>query len=226
MQGAVSALLVDPDLNNRLRFKQAAAFAGIRLNVSATTTLLEALQRLDNGRACEVIYLSSRYDREVVSGFVSAARKTRRGSRAAMWIVLPAPDCAPSCVAGYTLAGADGILVEPYSAQTLEESITTALRVRTNLPRPHQQVALGIVLRSVLTGCREYIKGYAAGRSTINALQKLAENRTLILDLSEERSSEYQSLVLSYFLGKVGAVPPSAAAPGLQLSRRMTKTSR
>jgi CheY-like chemotaxis protein len=55
MQAAASALLVDPDLTSRLRFKQAAAFAGVRLSISAATTLLEALQRLDSGRACDVI---------------------------------------------------------------------------------------------------------------------------------------------------------------------------
>src|SRR5690349_15522870 len=87
---ATDALLISPDVQSRVRFKHATSGVGVYRNVQVATTLGEGLQRLSSGHNCDVVYISSRFGRDVIEGFVQSGKKAASGRDCAYLLILGA----------------------------------------------------------------------------------------------------------------------------------------
>lgn len=196
MNTAIDTLLIDPDLEARLRFKQASQLINVKVSVSTTTTLYEAIQRLDSLRSCDIVYISSRFDSEVLSGFVTSAKRTKQGKNVAFMMMVPAPECEMSYLARFALAGADGFLLEPYSASGLEGTIRTGLIAKHKRRISGNRIAVELLVKSLLDGLRDYRKKLKAGQLARSVRANLEKTFLVARNLEPAALDEYYKLLM------------------------------
>lgn len=224
VNAAIDTLLIDADLDARLRFKQAIQMLGVRVSVSTTTTLFEALQRLDTLRSCDIVYVSSRFDSEVLSGFVTSARRTKQGKNAAFMMMVPAPDCQTTTLARFALAGADGFLLEPYSAAGLEGTIRSGLLARHKRAVSSRRLAIELLVKSVIDAMREYRKRAAAGLPTRGNRTGIEKTLQIVRDLDAQGRDEYMDLLMERMLTSNPATSNNAPQQrGSNLPRKVVR---
>ena len=226
---SVETLYIDPDLGSRLRFKQAAASSGIQVAVSVTTTLSEALQRLDNQRGCDLIYLVSRFGRDVIERFVNTAKRTRHGKNASFMLVLQGPVHDAAELAKYAMSGADAFLLEPYSAHSLEETVQIGLKLKEKRASYNQKLAMTLLVNSLIDGVNANARCLKQGRYRGNALRDLKSSAQILESFSPEILNEYfttliRKLTLSTHTS-LGPISPHASK-GLDLPRRVIQATR
>jgi len=192
----VEAMYIDPDLGSRLRFKQAATSTALQVAVSVTTTLTEALQRLDNERRCDLIYLASRFSRDVIERFVTTARRTRHGRTASFMVVLQGHEHDASELAKYAMSGADAFLLEPYSALTLEETVEIGLKIRAKRETFNQKLAMALLVNSLIDGINENARCIKKGLYRGNVLSDLKSAAQIVSSFTPEATKEYFSLLI------------------------------
>ena len=165
----LNAVLADPDIQTRMRLKQATTAVPKFGETMQVNTLDEAANRLNGETRIDIVFLSYRYSLEEVNKFVESARTTKQGDTAAYVLVLRSKDQDNSTVASSMMLGIDGFLFEPYSVDSLVEMTELATRVRVEREEMKQKVAATLVTDDIITQLDlvAFLKscGYSVGKS-------------------------------------------------------------
>jgi response regulator RpfG family c-di-GMP phosphodiesterase len=193
---AHNALYVDPDLTTRLRFKQVVQASTMFDGFVAINTLLEALERLDTGKAHRIIYLASKFTTDVLSSFITAARRTLQGGKAVFMIVIERHECDPTTLAGFALAGADGFLVSPFSTEGLFENVEICGKLLSIRNRRHQELSIELLVKAALGNFSNYARSTKERSFPIAAREELRRTYKLIAELPSDLLEKYQDLIV------------------------------
>lgn len=208
MSKRYTCIIFDPVLDTRMRLKQVTASVVDFQTSHMANSTDEALRILKGTALIDVVFVTGRLEREAFQTFVAEAKQTKQGEDAAYVLVMKGATESGADLAATMMAGADGILCEPYSVDQLVEITRLASRVRKERTDARQKVALGLIIDDVMTqldlvaflrGC-----GCEPGMS-IKALRDLTQR---IREIPEEYHQAYFELVCSKF---ENAPPPKKA---------------
>lgn len=118
-----SALVVDPVLESRSRFRKLAEDHSAFDRCLASPTLSEGLHRLNNTeRKWDAVYISTRFDPLVVSRFIARVRTSEASTDAAN-LIMVSRDSTNTSMKQFELGHPDGYLLEPVISKDLNGSV-------------------------------------------------------------------------------------------------------
>ena len=144
------AIILDSNMDTRMRLKQATQAVTDFGNTLHAATPDEAVRILDKDQVIDVVFVTGRLDRAEFAGFVENAKKTKQGQDSAYILVLKSQAESQSDLAAGMMAGADGILCEPYSVDQLVGITHLAAKVRKERGDARERMAIGILVDEVI----------------------------------------------------------------------------
>jgi response regulator RpfG family c-di-GMP phosphodiesterase len=145
-----NAIIADPDVQTRMRLKQATASVVQFGEVVQVTTLSEAGGRIQSDRHWDVVFISNNFSEGEVTDFIARAKEHKGGQDAAFIRVLKSKDQQNSAVAQGMLQGIDGFLFEPYSVDQLVDITTLSARIKKERSDTRQRLAIELLLSDVM----------------------------------------------------------------------------
>ncbi|NMC62877.1 MAG: hypothetical protein GYA55_06870 [SAR324 cluster bacterium] len=201
-------VIVDPIMDTRMRLKQATQSVqdfGSTLNASSCD---EALHILEGDQIVDVVFVTGRIPQQEFAEFVVEAKKTKQGQDSAYVLVLKSQTDSQSELASAMMAGADGILCEPYSVEQLVEITKLAARVRKERSDARERAAIGMIIDDVITQLDlvSFLKACGCEPGTsIKALRDLGDRIAMI-------SSEHHEAYFEIIEEKMKDLPPPKKA--------------
>jgi len=203
-----NCIVLDPVMDTRMRIKQATQAVqdfGLALNAAGPE---EAIRILKGDQIIDVVFVTGRFPREEFASFVEDAKKTLQGEDSAYVLVLKSQTDSQSDLAAGMMAGADGILCEPYSVDQLVEITRLAARVRKERTDARERIAIGIMVDELITQLDlvAFLKACGCEPGTsIKALRDLGEKIHAL-------NSEYHCIYFEIAAEKFEEVPPPKRA--------------
>ncbi|MBX7143814.1 MAG: hypothetical protein K1X79_05135 [Oligoflexia bacterium] len=193
------AILVDPEIQSRMRLKQATTAVPHFGKVHQLTELREAQNRLAGSERCDVVFISRKFEMENIISFIKTAKGTGQGQDSAYILVLGAKDQDSSTVAASVMSGFDGFLFEPYSVDNLLEITEISSRVRKERSLAREEAAMKLLVTDLLNqiDLLSYMKTMKSDPTRV--LKKLRERTAVLKTLSPESSDIYYRIALDMF---------------------------
>ncbi|MBN8549035.1 MAG: hypothetical protein J0M12_06950 [Deltaproteobacteria bacterium] len=193
------AILVDPDLNSRMRLKQATTAVPAFGTVQQTSTTNEALSRMGGGgEKCDVIFISYRIDQGEITNFIKKAKETKSGQDTAYVLVLKNGADGAS-IAQNVIGGADGMLFEPYSVDYLYEITNLASRVKKERSTAREKAAISMLVQDLIAQVDQLAYLKSCSMDTSRAFKKMRDSSNFIQTLSPESLQVYYELAVNAF---------------------------
>ena len=193
------AILIDPDLNSRMRLKQATTAVPAFGAVQQTSTVNEALSRMgSSNEKCDVIFLSYRIDSAEITTFIKKAKETKSGQDSAYVLVLKGGADGAS-IAQNVIGGADGMLFEPYSVDYLYEITNLASRVKKERSSAREKAAIAMMVQDFIAQVDQLAYLKSCSMDTARCFKKLKESSNFIRTLSPESLQVYYELAVNGF---------------------------
>lgn len=190
------AMLVDPEIDSRMRLKQATIAVTNFGKVVQVGTLREALAKLTAGERCDVIFISHKCPAKEAIDFVKSAKDSKQGQDAAYINVLGGNDQQAATVASQVISGFDGFLFEPYSVDNLVEITDIAARVRKERTQAREEAAIRMLMADImnqldLVAYLKQINGESA-----RAFKKLKDTCAVLQTLTTEARGVYERIAI------------------------------
>lgn len=194
------AIIIDPDLDSRMRLKQATSSVYNFRKVVQAVDLNEALSKLQSGvETADVIFVSYRFDQKDVTKFIANSKATRTGQDCAYILVMKTKNQDSSTVALNVMVGADGFLFEPYSVDYLLEITKLADQVKAERSASREKAAMGLVVQDMMHQVDQaaYLKAcrYEYGRN----LRKLKELSAVFSTFDAAKTETYFDIAIRMF---------------------------
>ena len=195
-----NALIVDPDLDNRMRLKQVTASVPMFGLVRQCGALFEGTAHIESDTSfVSVIFVSDRYPEADIASFIQKCKQTKQSQDAAFVMVQRTAKEGSVAVAAQMAIGADGFLVEPYSVNSLVEITNLANRVRGERGESRAKIAATMLVNDMMQQIDlvSFLKscGYEVGKS----MAKLREMGQMLKDVGDEYESICQEVVVRIF---------------------------
>ena len=168
------AILVDTDLNSRMRLKQATTSVHNFGQVYQTGTIEEAISKLNTVDNCDVVFITYRFEQEEISKFIKTAKALKSGQDTAYIQVLKSHSADSSTVALNVIGGADGMLFELYSVDCLIEITNLAAKVRYDRSLTREKAAIQVIIHDLVTQVDQICYLKQSGMDTGRGMKKLA----------------------------------------------------
>jgi response regulator RpfG family c-di-GMP phosphodiesterase len=194
------ALVIDSDLDARMRLKQAMSSVSSFKSGAQYGKLKEAMQKIETSVSpVDVVFISFRFDDTETTEFIAQAKALPQAQDCAFILVKRSQDQQSTMVAASVLSGADGLLFEPFSVDQLVEITHLASRVKKERSQAREEVALKFLLADVINQIDQvaYLKAceYEIGPS----MKKLKEMCAVFGTLSPESKAVYYKLAVDVF---------------------------
>ena len=125
-----NCLIIDPDSKSRMLLKQAMSVV-VQFNESFSVKNERiALDLLKRDKKSDLIFISDKIDKSRIIKFIKEAKETNMGFLAGYILLCSKKNDAKS-FANSLLDGIDGILIEPYSIDSLQELSLLAAEVKS-----------------------------------------------------------------------------------------------
>lgn len=192
-------LVIEPDAHARMRVKGATSAVPTFGKVHQVANLTEGMEKLKNVERMDVIFLSAVYSKEETAAFIKQAKEMKSGQDGAYILVMKTQKQESSTVAQNVLVGADGVLFEPYSVDSLVEITVLAARVKGERAKSREEAAIRILVKDVidLISVIAHLKGQ---KMETGKQQKALREKCGIFDtLSEEMRKLYLEIAIEEF---------------------------
>ncbi len=193
-------IIIDPDLDSRMRLKQAMSAVYNFGKTYQVINLDESLSRLKTGtETIDVIFVSYRFPQDEITKFIQQAKETKNGQDCAYVLVLKSKDQDSSTVAQNVMIGADGFLFEPYSVDVLLEMTQLAARVKVERSGAREKAAINMLVQDVIGQIDQvsYIKSCKIDIG--GSMKKLRDLCSFFQSLGPEKVSLYYDSALKSF---------------------------
>ena len=194
------ALVIDPELDSRMRLKQAmSSVASFRGSVQFGK-LREVITKLETSiTPTDVIFISYRFDENEVIEFISQAKKINASQDAAFIVIKRSHDKQSTSIATSMLGGADGLLFEPFSVDQLVDITQIASRIKKERFQAREAIALRFLLADVINQIDQLAYLKSCEYETGPAVKKLKDMCSVFHSLSMESKSIYFNLAIDTF---------------------------
>lgn len=140
---------LDPEMSGRMRFKESTIPIHQFNELQQWGSLDEALARMGNGTKYDIVFMSYRFALEEITRFVKEAAATGSGHDAVFVQIIKSNEHG-SALASNMLAGADGVLLEPFSVDSLFDIANLAMRVKKEKSDARERAALSFMLNDII----------------------------------------------------------------------------
>jgi response regulator RpfG family c-di-GMP phosphodiesterase len=194
------ALVIEPDLDSRMRLKAAMTSVPAFKQNFQVGKFKEAQSKIDtSSKPIDVIFISYRYDPEEMGEFIKYAKGVSATQDAAFILIKKSQDQQSTSVASSVLAGADGLLFEPFSVDQLVEITRIAAKVKKERSSAREEAALKFLLVDVINQIDQVAYLKACDYETGPSMKKLKEMCTVFSTLSPESLEIYKKLAVDTF---------------------------
>jgi len=193
------SIIVDPDLDSRMRLKQAMASVYEFGKTVQVTNFQEAVHKLEGVEPFDVVFISYRIDQEEISAFIKRAKQAKIGQDAAYVLVLQTKNQDTSTVAKNVMVGADGFLFEPYSVDLLMEITHLSSKVKVERTDTREKAAIRLLVQDVMGQIDQvsYIKTCQMDVGT--SMKKLRDLCSVFQNLESSKLNVYYESALKAF---------------------------
>ena len=193
------SLIIEPDLDSRMRLKQAMSVVYQFEKNAQVVTLDEALCRLGASEPFDVIFISYRFKQAEITSFIKAGKETKMGMDGAYVLVIKSKNQDASTVAQNVMIGADGFLFEPYSVDQLLEMTQLANQVKAERSGTREKAAINLLVNDVIGQIDQvsYIKSCQIDIGS--SMKKLRELCNIFRNLEPDKLSVYYESALKFF---------------------------
>ncbi|RIL10224.1 MAG: hypothetical protein DCC75_04840 [Proteobacteria bacterium] len=143
------ALLVDETLSSRMTLKQFTSYVIEYGKVYQCGSIANALTRLSGEDNIDMIFVSHHFDQKAIHRFISDAKNTRQGRDSSYILVMESKKQDTNTAVKDVLGGADGLLLEPYSVESLVEITKIAVEVRKERLAAREAAALQFLINEM-----------------------------------------------------------------------------
>ena len=206
MEHKYCALIVDGNLEHRARLKLAMRAASLFPTVHVANSLQEAERRLSE-EPIDIVFIAMRENEDVINRFIHRLKQEPAGRDAAYVLLLEGRRRSVEIVR--TLVdGADAILLEPYSVESLQTISQIAAKMKTE--RLQERVHATLLLVRMQGALRLLVREIAAQLNRVARLEKsgasgsvsrgvLQEMCSVLGELDQETLSLYFEVLLEVF---------------------------
>lgn len=212
MYGQLNVLIVDPDLERRMRLKHAGTEIYDFGKISQCGGLRDAAAKISEDERVDLVFLSQEFDTSDLAAFIREAKSSSRASSAAFILVAKAAKQAAVHAASGLGADADGFLYEPYSVNALKAMIAIAEKVKLERDGAKKKAALGLLIRSVLDAIDEVAYNDACGRPSLLQRSRL---KAAVSNL-QGMQADCDDIYFSALFDVLDRMPPPRVVPKAQ----------
>lgn len=194
----MDAMVLSPDLESRMRLRQAMSFVPEFGFVRVMSTLSEGLQRLFAGESFGSFFIATLFGHEVARDFIEKSKGTK-GGRDAAYIFTFSGEAKSAELAQDLIHGADGFLVEPFSVESLQKIYRLAVEVKKQRVIDRQKSGMRLIVQDTIEAIDEWaFESYETEyKSLPSRLQKL---RQTIHSFPEDSHDTYFEILEELFL--------------------------
>ena len=220
----INALLINPDLEARMRLKQATTVVPSFGSVWQISTLNEANSRLNGSDRCDVAFIAyNRFAKDEVVSFIANSKKTKQGQDTTYILILGTAEQGSSIVAQNVMIGADGFLLEPYSVEALQDLVQLSVRVKKERSVARESAALRFLISDIMNQLDLVAYTMASGVKVSRSMKRLSELCTVLGTLQAQSLELYNKLVVEMF---ENAPLPKKAPPAKQYTGASTRVKK
>jgi CheY-like chemotaxis protein len=191
------ALIVDGNLEHRARLRLVMRASLLFPTVHVANSLQEAERHLSQ-KPTDIVFLAMREDAEGISRFIQRFKQDPAGRDAAYVLLLEGR--RDSVVIARTLVdGADAILLEPYSVESLHTISRLAEKMKKERSRARMQVPLRLLVREIAAQLSQVARLEKSGASGSVSRGVLREMCSVLGELDQETLSLYFEVILDVF---------------------------
>lgn len=199
------SLIVDPDAANRNRIKQAMMALPLFGKGNQAGSFADARSRLYDYSSIDVVFISDRFEKEEIRLFIEELKNNKISQDAAFVLIMRSKS---NNMAEGILNGADGLLGEPYSVDTLQEITQLAERVKKHRERVRTEAGIQLLLKDLVVQVNNIASVVSGGLEPVRQVKKLEELMASILVLEPSLQARYLEMLIDVF----EKAPPSARA--------------
>ena len=193
------AIIVDNDLDSRMRLKQATASVHQFNKVWQASSLREAAERAGTATSIDVLFISYRFEQDEVGAFVKRAKEIKQTQDTAFILVLPPREQDSTTVATNVMSGLDGFLFEPYSVDQLVEITRLSARVKSERSMSREIAALRLMVTDAMNNIDKIAHEKAVGREGGRSMKAFKELAGAFKVLDGERLKAYYDIAIECF---------------------------
>lgn len=145
-----NALIIEPDIDARMRIKQATMAVhkfGHLQSVNSITEAISQVEYLDS--PVDIIFVSKRISHDKMQGFFQFTRASKKTEDAANVVLFQSQEEGNALIKTILELGADGILCEPYSVDQLSEITELATFIKRERSQERERGAIVLLVDDI-----------------------------------------------------------------------------
>lgn len=171
-------------------------------------TFADANTHMNGERPWDIVFVSTRFENDAISQFITNAKNTKCGQDTAYVMVMKALPQGNTSVAQNMMLGGDSVLCEPYSVDSMVEITRLAARVKKERSDSREKIAINLLIADIVNQVDVIACLKASGCEPGTSIKKLREMNAMIKALSEDKLGYYQATLIEKLLE--AKVPPKA----------------
>ena len=197
MEHEYCALIVDGNLEHRARLRLAMRASLLFPTVHVANSLLEAERELSE-EPIDIVFIAMREGAAAISRFIQRLKQDPAGRDAAYVLLLEGRRSSGE-VARTLVDGADALLLEPYSVDSLHTISRLAEKMKKERSRMRMQVPLRLLVREIAAQLSQVARLEKSGGSGLVSRSVLREMCSVLGELDQETLSLYFEVILDVF---------------------------
>ena len=197
MERMYCALIVDRDLEHRARLRLAMRTSLLFPTIHVANSLEEAEHHLSE-EPIDIVFIAMREDGEAINRFIKRLKQEPAGRDAAYVLLLEGSRSSVE-IARTLLDGADALLLEPYSVESLHTISRLAEKMKKERSRVRMQVPLRLLVREIAAQLGQVARLEKSGASASVSRGVLQEMCSVLGELDPETRSLYFEVILDVF---------------------------
>lgn len=197
-----NCLAIEPDSKSRMLLKQAMSLVPQFNDIILVRNDKPALELLRSGSFFDLIFISDRFDKNKISQFIKKAKETDTGFLAG-YVLLSSTQKDARSVAKSLLEGIDGVLIEPYSIDSLQELSLLAAKVREQREEEKRKTILRFLASNVIYCVDIMAQSHLLNHSTFTVKRTIKRVNESILSFNNNKLVELYLDILTKSFMKV-----------------------
>lgn len=200
-------LCVNPSLEGRMTFRSASsALRGIE-SLQVMDSLADAKDRLFGGSMFHALYLSDRFEDEVIREFVTGAKGSKGGADSAYMLTLDSGADEEFDPKYIIECGIDGFIKGPVQSAVLAGSIEKARQIHNKRQSERQKAGIDVLIAGILKNIDEAASKLSAAESISNETKNLRGINRMLRSLP----ADLQSIYFSKLIDRAESSPPGSS---------------
>lgn len=189
-------VVIDESNDRRMRLKAATSSAGIFGDVTLCRDFRVGLDKLKEGRDRVIVFVASGVSETSITTFTKKAKETAKGRDSAYILILDSSSSSNAAIAGSVLEGVDGVLLEPFSVESLLETTKVASTIYLQRRREREESAISCIIQNVLKNVDDVSSLKARGLSPGEKMRELKDSKEIIHSISNGLKQFYYSQII------------------------------